>query len=86
MVAATSSRSARHRVCVALSLTRLVVGDGSLGHERLQVSVIGVPGEVRELFVDDPKLLAKLLQAAAELGEAALDQRARHAVECTAHR
>ena len=72
-----------HRVGVPLRFAVLVIGERCLGYERPQVGFVGLPVQVRELLVDDRELLAELLQPPAELGEAALDQRARHAVECT---
>ena len=63
---------------MALRLAVLVVGEGRLRDERPQLRVVCLAGEVSELLVDDRELLPELLEATAQLGEAALDQRARH--------
>ena len=82
IVATTSARCRAIASAWRCASPMLVVGEGRFGDERLQLRVICLAGEVGELLVDDRELLPKLLQATAELGKAALDQRARHLAQC----
>ena len=83
-----SSTSARWR-CMAsawrwASLV-LPVGERRLRHQRPQPGVVGGLGEVAELLVGHGELLAQLLEARADLGEAAFDQGPGHRRQCTRH-
>ena len=63
-----------HGIGVALGVLVLTVGERRLGHERPQPGVVGGLGEVPELLLGHGQLLAELLEARADLGEAALDE------------
>ena len=65
---------AAHGVGVLLGLAVLLLGQWRLGHQRPDAGVVGLVGEVRELLVGHPQLLAELPQAVGHLGEATLEQ------------
>jgi hypothetical protein len=65
---------APHRFDVLAGLAQLPLGDRGLGHEGPDARVVGLVGEVRELLVDDAELFVEVLEAAAHLDEAPLDE------------
>ena len=77
---------ALHGVGVALGVLVLPVGERRLRHERPQPGVVGGLGEVAELLVGHGELLAELLEARADLGEAAFDEGPGHRRQCTRRR
>ncbi len=72
-----------HRIGVALGVVVLPVGEWRLRHERSQPGVVGRLGQEAELLVRHRQLLAELLQARADVGEASFDQRPGHPRQCT---
>jgi len=71
-----------HRIGVALGVLVLALGQWRLGHEGAEPGVVRRLGEVGELLVRHRQLLAELLQARTDLGEATLDERPGHARQC----
>lgn len=63
-----------HGVGVALGVLVLALCERRLGHKGPQPGVVGRLGEVRKLLLGDGQLLAELLEARADLGQAALDE------------
>ena len=56
----------------------IALGDRGLGNERTEARLVGLFGEVEELFVCDVQLSSQLAEPGRHLGEASLDERARH--------
>ena len=75
-----------HGIGMALGVLVLAVGQWGLGHQRAQAGIVGGLGQMTELLVGHGQLLAKLLEARADLGEASLDEGPGHRPQCTPDR
>ena len=67
-----------HHLGVALGLAMLPVGKRSLRNERTQSGLVGLVGEVRELFVGDRELPTQLHQPFGHISQPLFEQRAGH--------
>jgi len=63
-----------HRIGMALGVVVLPVGEGRLRDERPEPRVVGRLGQVAELLVGHGQLVAQLLEARADVGQAAFDE------------
>jgi len=75
-----------HRIGVALGILVLAIGQRRLRHQRPQAGIIRGLGQVAELLVGHGQLVSELLEARADLGEAAFDQGPGHRAQCTPDR
>jgi hypothetical protein len=71
-----------HRIGVALGVLVLPLGQRRLRHQRAEPGVVRGLGQVGELLVRHRQLVAELLEARADLGEATLDEGPGHARQC----
>ncbi len=62
-----------HRVGVASGAAVFAVGERRLRHQRPQTRILGLIGEVGQLFVCDGEIAAQALQPIADLDQAAFD-------------
>lgn len=68
-------------VGVTAGLAMLLLGQWRLRHERAQASVVGLVGELDELLLGDPEVVARRLQLLAHGAKAALDLGPGHDIE-----
>lgn len=77
---------ALHGLGVPLGVVVLAVREWCLRQERAQPGVVRGVGEVGQLLVGDPQVVAELPQARGDLREAALDEGPGHRGECRSGR
>jgi len=77
---------ALHGLCVPLGVVVLPVGKGCLRQQGAQPGVVSGVGEMGQLLVGDPQVVAELPQARGDLREAALDEGPGHRGECRSGR